>query len=96
MQQHSITCRACGHTASVHLPGVPDEHILRCDECGARTAYGTLMPRIVVEPFIDERGRQWCRKRYQDATTRQDLYVVDVDPQYAAMEAKNVLSLVIP
>jgi hypothetical protein len=94
MQQ--VKCQACDHEARLELPGTPEENILRCDECGTRASYGALMPRIVIEPYIDERGYQWCRKRYQDPISKRDLYVVDLDPQYAAMEAKNTLSLVIP
>lgn len=99
MSTMKMTCLACGHVASVAKTDdcdCLDCGIFRCDQCRARMSFGVLMPRVVVEPFIDARGRQWLRRKYQDPKTKADLYVIDVDPQYAAMEAKQILSLVIP
>lgn len=100
--QHEIACPACGH-ADVHTTPVDiptaryvADSVFVCRECCARTAYGTLMPRVVVKPHRDANGKVWLRKRYQDPKTKADLFVVDLDPQYAATEAKNVLSVVIP
>jgi hypothetical protein len=97
-----IQCLACGRPWDV--PNDSDlsdaqfvtANIFKCSECGARTAYGQLMPRIVEEPFVDDRGHQFLRIRFQDPTTKADVYVVDLDPQYAASHAKNTLSLVLP
>lgn len=91
-----ITCQACAHEAEVDGVTDPAREVLRCDECGARAAFGTLLPCVIVEPHEDERGVRWLRRRFQDPRTRVDLYVVDLDPQYAASEAKNILSLVLP
>ncbi len=98
----NIECMACGHEAPVthDAPATPEEirasAIFRCDECGARMAFGALMPRVVVEPYTDGAGRAWARFRFQDPITKQDTFVRDLDPQFAAMVAKGVLSLVIP
>lgn len=96
----NVQCLACGHTAPTHVQegeaADPHEHgVFVCGECTARMAYGTLLPRVVVEPFVDERGHLWLRRRYQDPKTKAELYVLDVDPRYAALEAKNILSMVI-
>lgn len=97
-----ITCLACGHKDAVpHATELDDAKffaswIFVCSQCRSRMSFGVLMPRVIVEPHCDEQGRQWLRRRFQDPKTKQDLYVIDVDPQYAAMEAKNVLALVIP
>ena len=102
MKTTTITCLACGHADAVQHNSELDDRaffaseIFRCSECNARMAFGKLMPRIVVEPYEDARGIRWLRRRYQDPKTREDLFVVDIDPQYAAMDAKNALSLVIP
>ena len=102
MKSTDIACLACGHTHAVEHDDELDDAtffargIFRCDECGARMAHGRLMPRIVVEPYEDENGVRWLRRRFQDPSTKEELYVVDIDAQYAAMEAKNVLSLVLP
>lgn len=91
-----ITCLACEHVADVPDGPAFEDGVFVCGECGARMAYGQLLPRIVVEPYEDERGRRWLRRRFQDPKTKIDLYVVDIDPQHAASEAKNILSLVLP
>lgn len=92
----NITCLACGHRANVDSPESFEEGIFHCDECGARMVHGKLVPRVVVEPFKDEKGYLWLRRRFQDPITRADIFVVDFDPQHACSEAKNILSLVIP
>ena len=96
-----IQCLACGHVARVSVPLAEapsplDHGIFRCDECRARMVYGKLLFREVVEPFVDERGRHWLRRRFQDAATKVDVFVVDVDPQFAAMVARDMLDAVIP
>lgn len=97
-----IGCMACGHEAEVthEHPASTEEilatNIFRCDECGARMAFGHLMPRVVVEPFRDDNGVGWVRFRFQDPVTKADQHVVDLDPQFAAMIAKGALSIVIP
>lgn len=91
----NVTCLACGHTANVADGPAFEDSCLRCDECGARMSFGKLMPRVVVEPYIDERNIRWLRRRFQDPKTMADLFVVDVDAKYAETEAKNILSLVL-
>lgn len=97
MSAITITCLSCRHAFQVAAKSGCEcaaDDVYRCLECGARMAFGKLMPRIVIEPFVDERGIRWVRKRYQDPITKADLYVVDVDREYALMEAKQILSLV--
>lgn len=98
----TIDCQACGHAFELDCPDGTDpkeffaSNVFKCLECGARTAFGTLMPRIVTEPFHDDRGIGWVRRKYLDAKTNELLFQVDLDPQGAASAAKNDLSLVIP
>jgi len=91
-----VTCLACEHDGGEQPAGFAAASILRCDECGARMAYGKLLPRIVVEPYQDEAGRLWIRQRFQDPKTQADIYVCDVDPMHAASLGKNLISLVVP
>lgn len=95
----TITCLACSHTSHVSVPLVeapnPLAHgVFRCDECGARMAYGRLTMREVVEPYVDDTGRRWVRRRFQDPKTREDLFVLDVDRERAIDCARELLSLV--
>jgi hypothetical protein len=102
MTTAQITCLACGHADAVQnesgleAPAFFETNVFKCSECGARMAYGKLAPRVVVEPFTDERGCHYIRHRFQDPITKADLFVADLDPQYAAMVAKAGISLVIP
>lgn len=66
-----------------------------CNFCGFRSVFGNAMPRVVVEPFVDSKGLHWLRRRFQDPITKRDLYVVDLDPQHAAREAVNILSITV-
>lgn len=94
-----ITCPACDvdEVAKAEVPlTLEDVALFRCDACGARVVHGVLMPRMVAEPFVDEKGRNWLRQRFQHPGTKEDLFVVDIDPQAAASHAKNILSLVLP
>lgn len=97
----NIECMACGHVAPVaHDRAATPEQVLvsgvfRCDECGARMSHGRLMPRIVIEPHEAHDGTRWIRLRFSDQKSG-DVVVFDLDPQYAAMLAKNALSLVVP
>lgn len=98
----TITCLACSHAYEVECPeGIDakscfESGVFQCRECNARMSFGKLMPRVVTEPFSDERGITWVRRKYVDAKTGDLLFVVDLDAQYAASAAKNDLSLVIP
>lgn len=96
----TIPCPICGHketVADAHPSlKLTDVAIFQCAECGNRTIHGKTLPRLVVEPFVDERGFQWLRRRFQDPTTKRDLFVLDVDPQCAAADAINILSIVGP
>lgn len=94
-----ITCPACGEheVARAEQPlELADVALFCCNHCGGRTVYGSLMPRMVAEPFEDQNGRRWLRQRFQDPRTKDDLFVVDIDPQAAASHAKNILALVLP
>lgn len=90
-----VKCMACGHEAACAGVVAPENEVLRCDECGARMSFGRLMPRFIVEPH-EEGGRRWLRIRVQHHVTPDDEHILDLDAQYAASLAKNILSLVIP
>jgi hypothetical protein len=96
MSEASIKCLACDHVAPADGGAAPEDGIFACHECGARMPYGKLAPRVVVEPFVDDKGRSWVRHRVQDARTKEEVHAFDLDPQHAAMFAKAILSLVIP
>jgi hypothetical protein len=49
----TMTCPACGDTKPCEFE--PHREVLNCTECGARIAYGILMPRVTVEPHKDRR-----------------------------------------
>lgn len=102
MAKNTITCPACGVEEIAHASS-PGEGVIalhdvgdfRCDACGARTVYGRLMPRVVVEPVRGERDLVWIRVRRQDPKTKEDVCEpLDLDPKMAVMLAKNILSLV--
>ena len=100
MSINSVTCPMCGVEEPFDADGQapPPLHqvaLFTCEACQARVVYGTVLPRIVVEPYCDTNGFTWVRKRYQDPRTREDKHVIDLDPKLAAMEAKAVLALVI-
>ena len=56
----SFTCPTCATTAEL-VAGEdgttvnPSSEITRCDSCKTLLAYGTPMPRIVIEPATDDR-----------------------------------------
>jgi hypothetical protein len=56
---YRLGCRRCGHVDEVKddagQPMNPAEHVLTCDVCQARIAYGELQPRVIVEPHTDRR-----------------------------------------
>lgn len=101
-----FTCPAC-ESPEVHDDGdvdnpgerpgdlAVDAAVFTCNHCRTRVAFGKVAPRMVVEPFVDERGVAWLRQRFQDPVTKEDLYVVDLDPQWAAMHATNLLSITV-
>lgn len=92
-----VHCPACGHAQTAEGDAAiafDDIGLFSCPNCSARAVYGKLSPRVVVEPFVDERGHRWIRRRFQDPITKKDVYVVDVDPIFAVAEFKSVLSLV--
>ena len=102
MARGAVTCPACGvEEVFMHDGGNPPPlHEIgefMCNACSARSVYGKLMPRIVVEPAKEEtRGLLMVKLRFQDPRTRKDIYVTDpIDPKLAASLAKNILSLVI-
>ena len=92
----SITCLACAHAANVGPGPAPSESLFVCGECNARMVYGELAPRLCVEPCRLAGGFQGIRVRVQDPITKADMHAIDLDPQHAAILAKNILSLVIP
>lgn len=65
-----------------------------CEGCGARYVHGRLVPRVVVEPHDGGRGLTWARLRIQDPSTKVDLCIADLDPNFALMLARNILEIV--
>lgn len=96
MAHVSVTCPACGADELVRGEPIALHEIgdFRCDACGARTVYGRLMPRIAVEPTRGANDMLFIRARIQDPKTREDLFVVDLDPKMAVELTRNILSLV--
>jgi hypothetical protein len=100
MARNAVTCPACGVEEPCDgdgnaPPPLQTVGLFTCDACGARVVYGTMLPHVVVEPFTDTNGFTWVRKRYQHPRTREDQHVIDLDPKLAALEARDVLQLVI-
>lgn len=96
-ERSTIVCPRCKAIERCDGANVTLESIgvFTCDQCRLRVVHGHILPNIVVEPFTDEKGFTWLRRRFQDALTRKDLYVVDVDPHWAALEATNILSITV-
>lgn len=96
----SIKCLACDHVAEVSIEEPTahpiDDGIFKCHECGARMVYGELAPRIVVEPHVTKNNQKLLRVRFQNQKTLEEVFVCDLDPQFAASLCKNILSLVLP
>lgn len=94
----NIECPSCGFKEAVsddHELSLENIGLLVCERCGTRAIYGKPQPRVVVEPFVDDSGVKWARVRFQDAQTRADLQVHDIDPKLAAAIAQNLLSVVL-
>lgn len=92
-----ICCPACehAHVLATDAPvALEDIGVFVCDACSTRVVFGKVLPRVVVEPYEDERGHRWIRRRFQDPVTKADIYVIDADPIFAVAELKSVLSLV--
>lgn len=83
-----LVCGGCGHTDTV--PSDPEKRLYRCDECGARMAFGQLMPTIRILPDADRRfvvaRFTWARKEVD----------VRLDRQYGADLAVELLSVCAP
>lgn len=95
----SIACPSCAHAEEIEAAApvtIDDVGLFVCNACNTRVVHGKTLQRVVIEPFVDERGHKWVRRRFQDPKTKEDLHVVDIDPLLAAGEAKSLLSLVIP
>lgn len=99
MAHNSITCPVCGvEEASpdeMPMPPLHDIGLFRCEACGARVVFGKVAPRIVIEPYV-ERGVRFVRLRFQDPKTKADIHVADLDPQFAVIVTKNILSISVP
>lgn len=93
-----VACPSCSHEEECEAERVLTLNgigLFVCDQCGLRSVYGVLQLRVVVEPFTDAHGMTWLRRRFQDPLTRQDRHVIDIDPQHAAREAVNILSITV-
>ena len=95
--QNAVKCPCCGLEEPVRDGGstkLEEIASYSCDGCAVRIIYGRIMPKIVVEPARGERDFLWARVRVQDPKTREDLYVIDLDPKLAVDFARNLLSIV--
>jgi hypothetical protein len=88
MMGHRLVCGGCGHTDTV--ANDPSTWLYKCDQCGARTAFGQLMPAVRVLPDVDKRfvvvRFTWGRKEV-DAR---------IDRDYAVDLARELLSVCAP
>lgn len=94
-----LACPACSHTSELDVPTedpTVEDGIYGCSECSHRWKVGNVPPVVILEPFVDTNAKHWVRRRVQDALTREDLFTFDVDPQFAAIEAKDILTMVLP
>lgn len=101
MAENAVTCPSCGGeevfcTDGTRSPPLHEVGEFTCNICKTRVVYGNVMPRIVVEPFIDQRKFRWTRIRIQDPATKEDLLVRDLDPKLVLRLANNLLSMVTP
>ena len=103
MAENAVTCPVCGIEEVFDADGArpPPLHEIgefHCenDACQARVVFGKIMPRIVVEPYRDERGFRWTRLRIQDPKTKEDISVSDLDPKMTVLLTKNLLVMVSP
>lgn len=102
MAKNAVTCPGCGVEEAFCADGErpPPLHEIgefTCDVCGLRAVYGTIQPRIVLEPLIDERHFKWTVLRVQDPKTKEDLVTpIRLDPKLVLRLANNLLSLVVP
>lgn len=89
---YALTCGACGHSSPV--PDDPDKSVYDCDQCGARTAFGSEQPRVTVGPHTDRRflvARFVCGRgaRASDVS-------ISLERDYAAAVALEILSVAAP
>lgn len=99
MAQNAVTCPTCGveEAFDVHGERPPPLHEIgefRCNACGTRVVYGQIVPPIVIEPCRGGGDFMWIRCRIQDPKTREDKYVVDIDPKMAIALTSDILALV--
>jgi hypothetical protein len=88
----AMTCPFC-HDVS-DFDGEPQRQVLTCTECGARIAWGVLMPRVVVEPHVDKR---FIVVRVQTVANGQAAIVQHVlDKEFAHQVAREIASITAP
>lgn len=84
-----VTCQTCEHQHDVDFDGTLDElvqsSVLICSECGTRKSFGEVMPRVV----ISAESPHWVTMQIAGGE------VFRLDAQYAAMIAKNLLSVAV-
>ena len=94
-----MACPACAHEDEIEVPiedPVADDGIYACGSCRHQWKVGNVPPIVIVEPFVDAKARHWVRRRVQDRLTREDIMIIDMPPQLAAIEAKDMLAMVLP
>lgn len=84
-----LTCGRCGQSAE--YDGDASQEVLRCDDCGARIAFGVLMPRIVNEPHPNPR---FITSRIETVVDGQPVSIaLTLDKEFALMYARDIASI---
>jgi hypothetical protein len=81
-----LTCPGCGKVSPVN--GDPAKLLIRCS-CGARVAYGTLMPKVVVSPHPED--ARFCV--VQTETKDGQRVTITLDNDLWAQVAHNIASI---
>lgn len=84
-----LTCGLCGHADEV--PDDPATAIYTCDQCGGRTSFGAMMPRITTNPHED---RRFVVSTFVHGMGEKRIEIVfTLDRQYGAQFALDLLSV---
>lgn len=98
MSDAKITCPGCGdtHAAPGGDPDFLKHNVSACDICGARIAYGEILPGIVVEPGAFAGGQPAFILHFQDPVTKAELYSARIDPGLGFLLGQAIISMVRP
>jgi hypothetical protein len=89
---YQLICGQCGHADAV--PDDPEKSLYKCSECGARTAFGTLMARVTHIPHAD---RRFVVAKFEHGGGEKRVEVAfALDREYGAEIALDLLSVCDP